>query len=235
MDIEILKKVYLFSSLNEKEVESVAGISRLKTFDKGDIIFFETEPYSGFYVVVSGLIKIYKISGDGREHILHFIGPYNTFGEVPLFENLDEGSEEISRYPANCMAIEDNTRIIQIPAKAFTGLFENNARMCIKLISGFARRLRYLNHHIEEITLKDVTKRVAGFVLSDFNNSKKKNKNKPLELTLQISKNDLASLLGTIPETLSRTFRKLYEDHILEVDGRKIRILNLTKLKEISA
>jgi CRP-like cAMP-binding protein len=235
MDIDVIKKVYLFSSLNEYELETVYNISRLKTFNKGDIIFFDTEPYLGFYVVAAGLIKIYKISSEGHEHILHIIGPYNTFGEVPLFENFYESHKDDSLYPANCMAIEDNTQVILFPARPFTELFENNSRLCLKLISGFAKRLRYLNHHIEDITLKDVTKRVAGFVLTEFNSSKKQNKDKPSEIRLRISKNDLASLLGTIPETLSRTFKKLHEDRILEVVGRTIRVMDINKLKEISA
>ncbi len=235
MDINVLKKVYLFSGLNEHELESVSKISRLKTFNKGDIIFFDTEPYLGFYVAAAGLVKIYKISTDGREHILHIVQPNNTFAEVPLFENLDKSLKSDSRYPANCMAIEDNTQVILIPAKPFTDLFENNTKLCLKLISGFAKRLRYLNHHIEELTLKDVTKRVAGFVLTEFNILNNHDKHKPFEITLQISKNDLASLLGTIPETLSRTFKKLNDDDILDVTGKTIRIIDINKLKEISA
>lgn len=235
MDINVIKKVYLFSSLNESELESVHNISRLKTFSKGDIIFFDTEPYIGFYVVAAGLVKIYKISNDGREHILHIFGQYDTFGEVPLFENFGDSPKDDSRFPANCMAIEDNTQVILIPARPFTDLFENNAKLCLKLISGFAKRLRYLNHHIEEITLKDVTKRVAGFVLAQFNSPNKHDKDKPSEVILQISKNDLASLLGTIPETLSRTFKKLNEEKILEVTGKTIRVLDINKLKVVSS
>jgi CRP-like cAMP-binding protein len=235
MDISVIKEVYIFSGLNEYELETVNNISRFKTFNKGDIIFFDTEPYIGFYVITTGLIKIYKISSDGREHILHIVGPYNTFAEVPLFENFGESPKADFRYPANCMAIEDNTQVILIPARPFTELIENNSKLCLKLISGFAKRLRYLNHHIEDITLKDVTKRVAGFVLTEINNSKKQNKDKPSEIKLRISKNDLSSLLGTIPETLSRTFKKLHEDRILEVAGRTIRVMDINKLKEISA
>ncbi len=234
-DIDLFKKVYLFSSLNEAELESISKISRSRTFNKGDIIFFDTEPYLGFYVVKTGLVKIYKISNDGREHILHIIASDNTFGEVPLFENFGESPKEDSRYPANSMAIEENTQVILIPARAFTDLFENNVKLCLKLISGFARRLRYLNHHIEELTLKDVTKRVAGFVLAEFNKSNKQNKKTKSEITLQISKNDLASLLGTIPETLSRTFKKLNEDNILEVTGKAILVLDINKLKETAS
>ncbi|MCI0449289.1 MAG: cyclic nucleotide-binding domain-containing protein, partial [Chlorobi bacterium] len=117
METSILKKVYIFSGLSEEELEDVQKITRTKTFNKGDIIFFDTEPYLGFYITVSGLVKIYKISKDGREHILHLINPYNTFAEVPLFENFGEIREDAFRYPANAMALEDQTKVVLIPAR----------------------------------------------------------------------------------------------------------------------
>ena len=234
MNPEIFRNVYIFSSMADDELEKLKEISRLKKYNKGENIFFDTEPYVGFYFVTKGLIKIYKISRDGREHILHIVGPYNTFAEVPLFENLGEIHSEGFRYPANCSALEDGTEVILVPARSFSEMIEVNRKMCLKMISGFARRLRYLTHHIEDITLKDVTKRVAGFVLSEFNSRNDKDRERSLSISLGISKNDLAALLGTIPETLSRTFKKLSEESILEVDGKKIEIINLKKLEEAS-
>lgn len=222
-----LKKVYIFSGLDDEELEQLARIVKVKTFNKGDIIFFDTEPYLGFYITVTGLVKIYKISKDGKEHILHLISPFNTFAEVPLFENFDEMFEDSFRYPANSMAIEDETRVILVPARQFRELLENNGRICIKMVSGFAKRLRHLNHHIEELTLKDVTKRVAGYILTE----QKKTEGRE-EISLNISKNDLAAYLGTIPETLSRTLKKLQDEEMIEVEGKKIKICDIERLKD---
>lgn len=222
-----LKKVYIFSDLDDEELEQLARIVKVKTFNKGDIIFFDTEPYLGFYITVTGLVKIYKISKDGKEHILHLISPFNTFAEVPLFENFDEMFEDSFRYPANSMAIEDETRVILVPARQFRELLENNGRICIKMVSGFAKRLRHLNHHIEELTLKDVTKRVAGYILTE----QKKTEGRE-EISLNISKNDLAAYLGTIPETLSRTLKKLQDEEMIEVEGKKIKICDIERLKD---
>lgn len=234
MDSAILKKVHIFSGLDEAEMEQLCKICRVKTFNKGDIIFFDTEPYLGFYITITGLVKIYKISKDGREHILHLINPPNTFAEVPLFENLGEIHEESYRYPANAMALEDETRVVLIPARQFTELLESDTKICIKMLSGFARRLRHLNHHIEELTLKDVTKRVAGFILTEYNNNRDPKSEAKQSIKLNISKNDLAAYLGTIIETLSRTFKKLQDEDIIEVEGKKILIKDMKKLKEVS-
>jgi CRP/FNR family transcriptional regulator len=222
-----LKKVYIFSGLDETELETLSKIVKQKTFNKGDIIFFDTEPYLGFYITVTGLVKIYKISKDGKEHILHLISSYNTFAEVPLFENFNEIFEDSFRYPANAMALEDDTRVLLIPARQFRELLESNTKICIKMVSGFAKRLRHLNHHIEELTLKDVTRRVAGYILTEQNKAKDND-----SISLNISKNDLAAYLGTIPETLSRTLKKLQEEDMITVEGKVIKICDMDRLKD---
>src|SRR3989304_2976670 len=212
MDSSLLKKVYFFSGLDEEELEKLKNLCRLKKFNKGDNIFFDTEPYTGFYFVVSGMVKIYKISKDGKEHILHIVGPFNTFAEVPLFENYGSIYESDFRYPANSMAIEENTEVVLVQGRQFLEFIESSSKICMKIVSGFAKRLRHLNHHIEEIMLKDVTKRVASFILTDYKNTKKKREESEPNIKLNISKNDLAAYFGTIPEPLSRTSRKLEDD-----------------------
>jgi CRP-like cAMP-binding protein len=235
MDTRSIQKVPIFSKLNEADLEQLRSIIKVKTFNKDEIIFFDTEPYRGFYFVVTGLVKIYKISKEGREHILHLIEPHNTFAEVPLFENIDEVFTDDFRYPANAMALEDHTTLGLVPAREFTELLKNNSSISIKMLSGFAKRLRHLSRHIEEISLKDVTKRVAGFILTEYKNQSNGKANISQEITLNISKNDLASYLGTILETLSRTFKKLQNEQIISVEGRTIIIKDLEKLKELSS
>jgi len=224
---ENLKKVYIFSGLDDNELDTLSKIVKQKTYNKGDIIFFDTEPYLGFYITVTGLVKIYKISKDGKEHILHLISSYNTFAEVPLFENFNEIFEDSFRYPANAMALEDDTRVLLIPARQFRELLESNTKICIKMVSGFAKRLRHLNHHIEELTLKDVTRRVDGYILTEQNKAKDND-----SISLNISKNDLAAYLGTIPETLSRTLKKLQDEDMIAVDGKVIKICDMERLKD---
>jgi CRP/FNR family transcriptional regulator len=237
MDTSILKKAFLFSELNDEDLETVKKISRIKTYNKGDIIFFDTEPYLGFYVVLSGMVKIYKISNDGREHIVHLVDMLNTFAEVPLFENAGEILEKEFCYPANAMAIEDSTEVMLLPARPFVQLIESSPKLSMRMISGFAKRLRHLNNHIELISLKDVTKRVADYLLTELKKNAMKNlpHGKENIISLKISKNDLASYLGTILETLSRTFKRMYDDGVIEVEGKKIIIKNVKKLKELAA
>lgn len=231
MDSSILKNVNLFSDLNEEELDKLYSRCDIKTFNKGEIIFFDTEPYQGFYIVIEGGVKIFKISKDGREHILYFIYPFNTFAEVPLLEQIEKIKKNEFSYPANSMAMEENTKLILIRASVFYDFVEKNNRICLKMLSSLAKKLRHLNSHIETIT-QDVPKRLAKYLLSELNKSAFKQNS---QIELSISKHDLASYLGTIDETLSRVLKKFQDEKLIEVKGKKILIIDNKALIEISS
>lgn len=228
-----INKIFLFSGLDEKELSLIKDFSSIKSYSKSEVIFFETEPYLGFYGVIEGLVKIYKISNEGREHIIHIEYPGSTFAEVPMFEKNSETSLSDLRYPANAMAIEENTVVIKVPTKPFLEFMKQNTNICFKLLSSLAKRLRFLNTHIESVTLDDVSKRLVKYLLIEMEHpqkekSKIKNEN---YIELEISKYDLASHLGTIKETLSRALKKLQANNIIDVNGKKIVIKDLAALK----
>ncbi|MBL8007689.1 MAG: Crp/Fnr family transcriptional regulator [Ignavibacteria bacterium] len=230
MDSSILRNVNLFSELDDEDLDKIYSRAGIRKFSKGEMVFFDTEPYLGFYIVAEGSVKVFKILKDGREHILYFIKPFNTFAEVPLFEQYEKVRNDEFTYPANAMAIEDDTVLILIRSSEIYNLIEKNSRLCMKIISGLAKKLRHMNKHIESISL-DVPKRLAKFILEESKSETAKNE---LHVELQISKHDLSSYLGTIDETLSRTFKKFQDEGILEVSGRNIYIKNKEALKKIS-
>jgi CRP-like cAMP-binding protein len=231
MDSKILRNVNLFSVLNDKELDKVSELSSLKKFSKGEMIFFETEPYLGFYVVIEGSIKIFKIVGDGREQIIHFVYPYNTFAEVPLFEQYEKIKNDVFTYPANAMAIENDTRLILVRSNAFYDLLQKNNEIALKMLGALSKRLRHLNNYIES-RMKDIPHRLAEFIMQEYKKSGKADTNR---IEIEITKHDLASYLGTIDETLSRAFKKLQDEDIIQMRGRNIIIKNLKKLASIAA
>lgn len=241
LTIEDIKKIQLFSDLSENDLKKIYSFSNFKKLKKGEILFFDTEPFTGFYCVLEGSVKLYKISSEGREHIVHIMCPYNTFGEVPVFDNYEAVMNDTAVYPINAMALEDDTDVLLVSAKPFLSFLKENPNVCLKFLSTLSRRLKLLNNHIEGITLHDIKRRLAKYILDEFENAK--NQKEKIEKTkhillkeknsieLAISKNDLASHLGTILETLSRTFKKLQDEKIIEVQGKKITIKNYNKLK----
>ncbi len=228
MNDEDLRKIHFFSEFDDDELKKVRSVSNFKTLAKGEMVFFETEPYIGFYIVLKGCIKIFKISKDGREHILHFIYPFDSFAEVPLFEKYEKVSKDEFSYPANAMALENDTKVLLLRSQTFYSLLEKNRSMSLKIISGFAKKLRHLNKHIESLT-QDIPKRLARFILEE---KKQKFKDGREHFELRMSKHDLASYLGTIDETLSRSLKKFQDDKIITVSGKKITILNKQLLQD---
>ena len=218
MDRSVLKNVNLFSDLNEDELEKIYSRCDIRSYGKGEMIFFDTEPYQGFYIVIEGSVKIFKITKDGREHILYFIHPFNTFAEVPLLENYEKIRNEEFTYPANAMSLDSDTKLILIRANVFYDILEKNSKMCLKMLSGLAKKLRHMNTYIESITL-DVPKRLAKYILTEIN---KNNSKQDSQFELNISKHDLAAYLGTIDETLSRALKKFQDEGLIEVHGKKI-------------
>jgi CRP/FNR family transcriptional regulator, dissimilatory nitrate respiration regulator len=241
LNINDLKKIHLFSELSEKELNKILSFSHHKKINKGDIIFFDSEPFAGFYCVIEGSVKLFKISSEGREHILHIMSPGNTFGEVPVFDNYDAVLNDSAVYPINAMALEDESEVLLVNAKPFLSFLKESPDICMKFLSTLSRRLKAMNSHIENLTLHDIKKRLAKYILDELENVKKEKerieKTKHIILKAQnsfelaISKNDIASHLGTIPETLSRTFKKLQDEKIISVKGKKITVLNIDKLK----
>ena len=220
-----ISKIFLFSNLSEDHLKQIKDFSSIKNYAKGEIIFFDTEPYSGFYGILEGLVKLYKISNEGREHILHIEYPGSTFGEVPMFEKYILSKTTELAYPANSMAIEEDTTVIKVPMKPFLELTEHNTDICMRMLASFAKRLRFLNSHIESVTLDDVAKRLAKYLLTEI---AKKDRE---YIDLEISKYDLASHLGTINETLSRALKKLQTENVIEVNGKRITIKDKAALK----
>lgn len=245
LTIDDIKKIHLFSDLTDSENEKILSFSHFKKVGKGDILFFDTEPFMGFYCVLEGSVKLYKISTEGREHIVHIMYPYNTFGEVPVFNNYEAVMNDKAVYPINAMAIEDDTEVLLVSAKPFLSFLKENSNICLKFLSTLSKRLKLLNDHIEGITLHDVKRRLAKYILNEFEKTKKQKENiekskhillkETNSIELSISKYDLASHLGTILETLSRTLKKLQDEKIIEVQGKKITILNCNKLKNYTA
>jgi CRP-like cAMP-binding protein len=105
---ESIRNIPFFSELLPDELREFMRFSKLMNFKKKEIIFLEGDPYLGFFIVIKGVVRVYKSNPDGREITLHIVEPFNSFADVPLF------LEESSTYPANAQALE-NSSLIFIP------------------------------------------------------------------------------------------------------------------------
>ncbi|GFO56601.1 CarD family transcriptional regulator [Geomonas sp. Red276] len=221
---EIIKKALLFSGLEDRHLIEVAEIAVRRPFAKGETLFTEGEKAEGFYLLASGGIKLCKISPDGREKVLHLVHPVETFAEAAFF---GDGS-----YPAEARGVEKG-EVLFFPRGAFMGLLERNPRFSLNLIASLSVLLRRFARQIEELSFADAPSRLASYLL-DLAARKSTSFQGKTYLELDMKKGELASRLGTVSETLSRTFRKLKDDGVIEVDGNKVVILNAEMLKRVA-
>ncbi len=218
--MELLSKTSLFGGLPADQLEKLGRIAESRRFRKGETVFYEGEEGIGFYIISSGTIKIFKMSLDGKEQILHIFGPGEPFGEVPVFSD--------QSYPANSEAITDS-KLLFFPKSAFVDLISKNPSLSLNMLAVLCRRLRQFTVQIENLSLKEVPGRLAAYLLYL---AEEQNTGSRVQLT--ISKGHLASLLGTIPETLSRVFSKMSSGKMIDVDGRKITLLDPQELRALA-
>ncbi len=222
--IKILKKSLLFSGLNEEHLADVAAIAAKKTFAKGESLFTEGEKAGGFYLLASGSIKLCKISPDGKEKVLHFVHPNETFAEAAFFGD--------GAYPAEAKAL-DKGEALFFPKEAFMGLLERNPRFSLNLIVSLSLLLRRFARQIEELSFAEVPARLAAYLL-ELADRKSTSYQGKTYLDLEMKKGELASHIGTVSETLSRTLKKLKEDGIIDVEGSRVIVHDMERLKQLS-
>jgi len=154
--IEIISKTPLFSGLDEDALQKVCTITVRKEYDKGQIIFSEGDAGNGFYTIVSGKVKIFKVAPEGKEHILHIFGTGEPFGEVPVFTGRP--------FPATAQAIAV-TSLLFFPKAAFVALIHQNPSLAMSMIGVLSMRLREFTVQIENLSLKEVPGRLSSYLL----------------------------------------------------------------------
>ncbi len=225
MSTDLLKRCPLFAGLKDEELKRIRAIANLKQVGKREILFSDGEEAKGFYVILSGKIKLYKISPEGKEQILHIVSAPDAFAEAALFL---EGS-----YPAFAEALTES-QLLFFPKRDFIQLIEKNPKLSINMIVSLSHFLRRFASLIEELSLKEVSSRMAKYLI-DLSIKLSKEGKSPKEVELDLSKTQLASKLGTVSETLSRTLAKMKAKGIIDVKKNRILILNREALEELAS
>jgi CRP/FNR family transcriptional regulator, dissimilatory nitrate respiration regulator len=217
---DTMARTPLFSGLSREDLNQIGGIAQQRDYKRGQAIFWDGDPGIGFYVVANGKVKIYKTSADGKEQILHIYGPGHPFGEVPVFSG--------NRFPANAQALE-KSRLLFFPRKDFIQLIAGQPSLALNMLAVLSMRLRQFTVQVENLSLKEVPARLASYLvyLSEEQAGAE-------VVDLPISKGQLASLLGTIPETLSRIFNRMGQQRLISVEGSRIGLLNRHALEDLA-
>jgi CRP/FNR family transcriptional regulator len=218
--IAALKKSELLRELEDKFLEKLSGITIPITHSAGKILFMQHQEADGFYLIEEGAVKIFRLGNDGREQVIHLFEDGEVFGEVPVFQG--------TAFPASAICLSE-AKLMFVPRKAFLALSQKHPEILLNLLAVLSLRLRQFVELIDDLSLKDISSRLAKYLLRISQNNCRRS------FDLDISKTALAGRIGTIPATLSRTFKKMQQAGLIQVKGIKITVLKEEELEALAS
>jgi CRP/FNR family transcriptional regulator len=221
-NVEYIKKVPFFEGLAEQDLVIVAGVMISRSYPKGSVLFLEGDQGEALFVIRQGRIKISKSTADGREQILHMLRDGDIFAEVILF---DQGP-----YPATAEAVEDSSCWI-LRSADMEKLLQQHPLLGVKLLRVMSRRLRQAQVLIRDLALHDVYGRMAGLILRFIRREGKRTPDGVI-LDLELTRQDMASMIGTSRETVARILSRFQKDGIITLDKQRIIVLDEEKLHD---
>lgn len=217
----LLARMPLFQDLPRERVAEIAEHSRGKRLPKGEMLFQKGDQAHGFFIVIFGQIKLAFPSSSGNEKVVDIIGPQQSFGEAVMLAQ--------HPYPVFAQALADSL-LVYVAREAVFALLENEPSFARRMLIGLAMHNHSLVHDIESYTLRTSAQRVIGYLLKYCPQGE--HPAGRVEITLPTSKQITASRLNLTPETLSRIFHDLMAARLIEMEGKRIVIHHLQRLRD---
>ncbi|WP_029898717.1 Crp/Fnr family transcriptional regulator [Desulfohalovibrio reitneri] len=209
----------LFQGLSAEQLDKVMATATEVSRPADRVLFNEGQRAEGFYAVVEGRVKVYKLSPSGKEQILHVFGPGGVLAEAAVFSGGD--------YPASAMTLEPS-RMLFFGRDAFRSLLAREPDLSMAMLGLLAGRLREFTQKVEALSLREAPQRLAAHILL------LRAETGADAFELDLPKGQLAALLGAQPETLSRMLRKMDEAGYIRLDGRKVRVVDPDALDDLA-
>ena len=202
-----------FRALPADLLEQLAQLGCARSFRAGETIFCQGDACRGFFAVLAGSVRVYRISPDGHEQLVHHLRAAQSFGEPALLSG--------GVYPAHAAAIEDS-ELIEVEGQGFLRLFRSDQRLAAAIVAALSARLLELVGRIEELSVVGAEARLARYLLQ----LPARMLVKAVVVQLPMAKKDLALHLAITPETLSRLLRRWSDDGLVRVEGRGLQVLD---------
>lgn len=212
----------IFRHLTRDESDKINFEKEFRQFRRGELLYSEGSRISGFYCIHSGIIKVFKTGLDGKEQIIRFAKP----GDIIAYRSVL--SNEVACTSAR--VIED-CQVCFIPAEILISLVKSNSNFALELLKLACHELGEANSFITDIAQKTVRERLAEILLllvEDFGLDEQD------YLKISLTREELANIVGTATESVIRLLSEFKADRLVELNGRKIKILNRKGLEKIS-
>ena len=211
----------MFCALAPEQIGMVVAETRERRLARGEMLFQKGDPTRGFFIVVSGQVKLALPSAHGNEKVVEIIGPQQSFGEAVMFMD--------KPFPVFAEALLD-TQLLVIGRDVVFRLIDTDPSFSRRLLAGLSMRLHSLIADVESYSLRSSTQRVIGYLLQ--HHTREKDHGNQIEVTLPTTKHTLASRLNLTPETFSRILHDLSESGLIQVRGRHITVPDLQRLRK---
>jgi CRP/FNR family transcriptional regulator len=208
-----LKALPYFKPLDDEALARLTRTIVERGYEKDKVVFLEGEPCQGLYIVREGSVKIFKLSAEGREQILSYVRPGDSFNEVAVF---DGGPN-----PANVTAAEATILWI-VPRSEIVDLIKKNPQVALAIIQNLGARLRHLVGLVEDLSLRQVTARLAKLLLEMATAGEH-----------ALTQQEMAARLGTVREMIGRSLRQLESRGLVKTERGRIVILDREGLERL--
>ncbi|MDI6600199.1 MAG: Crp/Fnr family transcriptional regulator [Thermoanaerobacteraceae bacterium] len=220
VETAIIKKVPIFSMLDEDTLRQIATIVTERPYKKNMIIFFEGEPGEAVYFVVKGKVKIFKTNADGKEQIIHIMEDGDVFAESVIFTGLN--------YPASAEVLEDSV-IGMLRCYDLENLIKQNGSLAVAIINFMGRRLQFVSGQIKNLGLRDAMGRVVDVIIKMAERGRETPNG--IMIDFRLPRQEFASMAGTTRETATRALSALQREGSVFLDRDILYIKDMKKLK----
>ncbi len=221
---EILRAVPYFATVDADSLTMLLAQVRGQKYEAGETVLTEGEPCKGLYFIVSGRVKAYKLSADGREQVLRILGPGRTFNDVPVF---DGGPN-----PGSVAAVEPSS-IGMVPRAALLALVEKHPQVATAVIRILASRLRALTLMVEDLSLRGVMARVAKLLVDS-----SRGRETVIEggggPCVRLTQHQIATLTGSVREVVQRALKTLEKEGAIRLARARVVVLDQAALERWS-
>jgi CRP/FNR family transcriptional regulator, cyclic AMP receptor protein len=227
MKIEEIKRVLseftLFRELNDFELTKITDIAIAREWKKQSHVFLQGDPLENVYFIYDGKIKIYKSDINGKEQIVAIAKKGEMFPHVGFFRKGD--------YPAYAEVLEPST-LIAVPISKFESVLIENPELCIKVFRVLGEKIVDLQNRLEEQILNNTYEQIIKLLIRLAQKHGQEQTDGTILLKSEFTNKDLANMIGTTRETISRTLTKMKKDELIEVDDEGNMIVDIEILME---
>lgn len=225
--IVFLRRVPIFGGVDDESLIKVASITSEKNYSKKNIVFHEGDYGDALYIIKSGRIKIAKVALDGREKTLTILKGGDFFGEMAIFDDMPRS--------ATAESMDNDVRLLSISKNDFERLIIENPSIAIRIMKDLTRRIRQVNEQVQDLAFKDVHGRVASTLFNLLTAEKEvsKDPNKDQINSLKMTHQDLANMVGSSRETVTRALNRLQDEGIISISHQQISIIEMDKLNDL--